>query len=128
MASTDGDLVTRRDRKPPRRERRPTAQTVVGTHLAVITAPGNDGQTIDLQQEVDLVKASVLHADDVEILSLGSQMVRQMNEFAASDSMNLWALLAGLDDNTLRNINPDLDVELLRQWTSTLDSSNSSPR
>ncbi len=82
-------ILTRRSRRPPRRERRRTAQTVVGTHLAVITAIANNGQTINFQHEVDLVKASVLYADDVEILSLGSRMVRQINEFAAGDSMSL---------------------------------------
>jgi hypothetical protein len=86
--------LTRRNGKPARRERKRTAQTVVSTHLAVITAPNNDGEKIDFRHEADLVKASVLYADDVEILSIGSQMVREMNEFAAGDSMNLWRLLA----------------------------------
>ncbi len=114
-------ILTRRNRRPPRRDRRRTAQTVVGTHLAVITAIANNGQTLNFQHEVDLVKASVLYADDVEILSLGSQMIRQMNEFAAGDSMNLWGLLAGLDDDTLRYLNPDLDPEQLRQLIPLLE-------
>jgi hypothetical protein len=121
MASRDGDLVSRRDGKPARRERRRTAQTVVETHLAVITAIANNGQTINFQHEVDLVKASVLYADDVEILSIGSQMVSQMNEFAAGDSMNLYALLTSLDDDTLRYLSPDLDPEQLRQLTPLLE-------
>jgi hypothetical protein len=71
--ASSGIILSKPGQKPPRRERRRTAETVVHTHLAVITAPTqNPGSTIGFQHEVDLVKASVLYADNVEVLSLGS--------------------------------------------------------
>jgi hypothetical protein len=114
--------LTRRSRKPLRRERKRTAETVVRTHLAVVTAPANNGSTIGVQHEVELVKASLLYADSVEVLSLGGQMIREMNKFAAGDGMNLYSLLYSLDDETLRSMSPDLDLEQFRQLLPLLTS------
>jgi hypothetical protein len=61
------------------------------------------------------VKASLLYADTVEVLSLGNQVVREMNKFAAGDANNMWALLGALDDDTLRHLGPDLGVDTFRQ-------------
>jgi hypothetical protein len=116
--------LTRRNRKLPRRERKRTAETVVRTQLAVVTAPANNGSTIGVQHEVELVKASLLYADSVEVLSLGGQMIREMNKFAAGDGMNLYSLLYSLDDDTLRSMSPDLDLEQFRQFLPLLTSLN----
>jgi hypothetical protein len=117
-----GELIlTRRDRKPPRRERRRTAETIVRTRVAVITSPDNQGTTLSLKHEVDLVKAALLYADTVEVLSLGNQMVRDVNTFAAGDSTNLYALLASLDDSTLLHLDPNVrDVDQWRQLVPML--------
>src|SRR5215211_2316056 len=115
----------KRNRKPPRRDRKRTAQTVVGTRIAVVTAPANNGSTIGVQHEVELVKASLLYADSVEVLSLGGQMIREMNQFAAGDGMNLYSLLHSLDDETLHSMSPDLDLEQFRQFLPLLTSLNS---
>lgn len=106
--------MSRRDRKP-RKSRGTTAPTVVRTHLAVITGIANAGLTISVHHEIELVKASLLYADTVEVLSLGNQMVREINKFAGGDGNNMWALLGSLDDETLRYLGPDLDVDTFRQ-------------
>jgi hypothetical protein len=114
-------IMSRQDRKPPRRERRRTAKTAVSTHVTVITAPADHGTTLSLKHEVDLVKASLLYADTVEVLSLGNQMIRNFNEFTAGDGTNLYALLTSLDDATLLHLDPNIqDVEQWRQLVPIL--------
>jgi hypothetical protein len=113
--------LSKRNGKPLRRGRKRTAETVVRTHLAVVTAPVNvPGPTIGVQHDVELVKASLLYADSVEVLSLGGQMIREMNKFAAGDGMNLYSLLHSLDDDTLRSMSPVLDLEQFRQLLTRL--------
>jgi hypothetical protein len=57
MAATEGaDFVSRRDRRPRQR----TAQTVVRTHLALITGISNEGRTISVHHEIELVRAAPL--------------------------------------------------------------------
>lgn len=112
-------VVSRGDRKP-RQPRKRTAETVVRTHLAIITGIANEGRTISVHHENELVKASLLYADTVEVLSLGNQMVRELSNFAGGDPGNLWTLLASLDNDTLRHINLDLDPDQLRQAVSIL--------
>jgi hypothetical protein len=68
------------------------------------------------------VKASLLYADSVEVLSLGGQMIREMNKFATGDGMNLYSLLQSLDDDTLRPMIPDLDLKQFRQLLPLLAS------
>jgi hypothetical protein len=108
-------ILTKRNKKPPRRERRRTAETVVRTHLAVITGVGNSTAGISVRREIELVKASLLYADTVEVLSIGSQMVRNLHRFAAGDTSNIWALMLSLDDATLRNLGFDGDPDDFRQ-------------
>jgi hypothetical protein len=106
--------VSRRDRKA-RQPRRTTSPTVVRTHLAVITGVSDGGSTISVRHEIELVKAALLYADTVEVLSLGNQLVREVNNFAGGDANNMWALLGSLDDDTLRYLSPDMDLEQFRQ-------------
>lgn len=99
----------------PRHPRQRTSPTVVRTHLAVITGVSNGGDTVSVHHEIELVKASLLYADTIEVLSLGNQIVREVNKFAAGDANNMWALLGALDDETLRHLGPNLDVDTFRQ-------------
>ena len=73
------------------------------------------GSDHGVHHEIELVKASLLYADTVEVLSLGNQMVREINNFAGGDGHSMWALLGSLDDETLRHLGPDLDVDTFRQ-------------
>jgi hypothetical protein len=85
------------------------------THLAVITGIDNTTNGVSVRREVELVKASLLYADTVEVLSLANQMVRELHRFAAGEPVNLWALLLSLDDDTLRHLGYDGDLDTLRQ-------------
>jgi hypothetical protein len=113
-----------RRKRAARRPRRTTAETVVSTHIAVFTWPGGDGQSISVQHDIELVKAALFYADDVEVLSPANQAVRDINKFAAGDSTNLLALLTSLDDDTLRHLGAEGDLDQYRQllpMLSTLD-------
>jgi hypothetical protein len=85
------------------------------THLAVITGIDNTTNGVSVRREVELVKASLLYADTVEVLSLANQMVRELHRFPAGEPDNLWALLLSLDDDTLRHLGYDEDLDTLRQ-------------
>ena len=106
--------MSRRSRQV-RRPRQRTAETVVRTHLAVVTGLHNTTNGVSVRREIELVKASLLYADTVEVLSLGNQMVRELHRFAAGEPINLWALMLSLDDDTLRYLGYDGDIGTLRQ-------------
>jgi len=49
----------------------------------------------------------LLYADTVEVLSIGSQVVRDVHKFAADDAINIWALMLTFDDDILRHFGFD---------------------
>lgn len=93
-----------RKRKNKRTPRGHTKPTVVRTHVAVISGIRSSPAGPDVHKEVELVKASLLYADTIEILSVGGIAVRQMVEFTKQSPDELWHLLASLDDSTLRHL------------------------
>ena len=91
----------------------------------MITGVGSDEPGVSVKHEIELVKASLLYADTVEVLSLGNQLVRDIHKFTTGDTSNLWALLLSLDDDTLRHLGVDVDLEHFREVLSmvlTMDS------
>lgn len=65
-------MTTRKGKLRPARRR--TSETVVRTHVVVITAHAEGGRVASTRPEVDLIKAAILYADSVEVLSLGNQL------------------------------------------------------
>jgi hypothetical protein len=114
--------LTKLDKKAPRRERRRTAETVVRTHIAVITGLDTRPDGISVQRDIELVKAALLYGDTAEVLSVGSQIVRGLHAFSAGDSSSLWNLMNALDDDTLRNLGYDGKIDQLRQALPLLAS------
>jgi hypothetical protein len=119
-----GDVTTRKGNVRPARRR--TSETVVRTHVVVITAPAEDGRVASIRPEVDLVKAAILYADSVEVLSLGNQLIRTLDGYASGDSTKLWALTSLIGDNNLRQLDPELDIEQLRQVGTALAKTDAS--
>jgi hypothetical protein len=62
----------------------------------------------------------MLYADTIEVLSLGNQMIRNLNVLAAGQSTNLLPVLDSLGDKTLRHLSPGVDVQQLRQMIPIL--------
>jgi hypothetical protein len=88
---------------------------VVRTHVAVITAPTSGGQAVSIQPEIELVKAAVLYADTVEVLSLGNQLIRTFDSYASGGVNNFWAMTSLIGDSNLRQLDPNIDIEQLTQ-------------
>jgi hypothetical protein len=81
---TGGDGATRKGKLRPARRR--TSETVVRTHVVVITAHAEGGRVASTRPEVDLIKAAILYADSVEVLSLGNQLIRSLDGHASGDA------------------------------------------
>ncbi len=105
--------MNRSARRRQPQERKRTSQTVVRTHMAVVSLESG-GSGISVRHLIDLVKASLLYADTVEVLSIANQMVRALAEFSASDPSSLLTLLGSLDDATNQHVSPGLDPSQLR--------------
>lgn len=110
----------RKNRPTPRGQTKPT---IVRTHLAVIAGIKRSPKGPDVRKEVELVKASLLYADTIEILSVGGIAVRQMVEFSKQSPSMLWHLLAGLDDSTLEHLGVSdvAKVRSLLPWVASID-------
>jgi len=74
-------VTTRKGKLRPARRR--TSETVVRTHVVVITAHAEGGRVASTRPEVDLIKAAILYADSVEVLSLGNQLIRSLDGHAS---------------------------------------------
>lgn len=70
--------------------------------ITIATYPESDSGGISLARDVDLVKAAVLYADEVELMSAGASMLTAMRELADAGAIGLAQVLATLDDDTVR--------------------------
>jgi len=52
----------------------------------VITAHAEGGRVASTRPEVDLIKAAILYADSVEVLSLSNQLIRSLDGHASGDT------------------------------------------
>lgn len=93
--------------RTPRRVRRTTKPTIPRTHIAIATWPNENSLKPGPSHEAELVKAAVLYADSVELLSPTHQMVRSLGEFAEGPAQNLFHLMDSLDDHTLEALGLD---------------------
>ena len=88
-------------RSTPPTARRRTKPTLVRTHLAIVTGIDNAARGPSVHHEIELVKAGLLYADTIEVLSLSSRMVRDVVSFSNNEPGALLNLIASLDDQTL---------------------------
>jgi|tagenome__1003787_1003787.scaffolds.fasta_scaffold20824323_2 hypothetical protein len=123
---------TRRRRKPDRRRRRTKTTLSEGrVKVSIATAPqlGTDGELDGaLAGDVELAKAAVLYADEVEMIGLG---VAQLHPFAArAGASGPFEWFLELDDDALAEINartgesrkfPEGWRDLLRQFNAIDD-------
>lgn len=90
------DKLTPRQARRDRKKGRAAAKH--GVSLAVVTAP--DG--LLLKRDLSLVRASILYADEVELISLGASMLGVLMRLGSSDRRNLWEFLASLTDDNFQ--------------------------
>lgn len=72
--------------------------------LAVVTYPGLDTDGPSLARDVELVRASILYADEIELISPGAAMLASVLRLAETGSSGLLALLGALDDDTVQHL------------------------
>ncbi len=95
-------------RKRDRLKQRRAAGTPL--KVAVVTAPSSDASGVSLARDVELVKASALYADEIELVSVGAVMIAGAAQLAGGGDQALLALLASLDDDTLRHLGGGKDM------------------
>ncbi|MDK9322206.1 hypothetical protein FAM23852_001702 [Propionibacterium freudenreichii] len=107
--------------RTPNRSRRRTAKTVHPTHLTVVSTGVGTSEQPELRHVNNLIKASILYADDVELLSPMTEIINQTRSTAEGIAEDPGLFLQSLDDTTLLQLaGPDIlkqnnmDIHLLR--------------
>lgn len=103
-------------RKKDRLKHRRAAGTPL--KVAIVTAPSSDASGVSLARDVELVKASALYADEIELVSVGAVMIAGVAQLASGGDQAMLALLGGLDDDTLRHLGGGKDMP--ENWRDVL--------
>ncbi|MDP1876418.1 MAG: hypothetical protein Q8M17_02505 [Actinomycetota bacterium] len=75
-----------------------------------MTGPSSSGSNVDLTRDVQLAKAAVLYADEVELISPGTETIGFLVQMAAAGPEGLLELLGSLDQSTLAYLNGGKEV------------------
>lgn len=78
--------------------------------VAVVTSPASSDSNVNLARDVQLAKAAVLYADEVELVSPGTEMIASVVQLAVSGPDGVLELLSGLDPSTLAYLNGGTEV------------------
>jgi hypothetical protein len=78
--------------------------------VAIVTAPSSGSSGVSLARDVELVKAAALYADEIELVSVGAVMIAGAAQLAGGGHQALLALIASLDDDTLRHLGGGKDM------------------
>jgi len=99
----------KRTRKQPNRARartKPTAREAVRSlRVSIITSPTSQSGGPVLHRDIELVKAALLYADEVELVSPGAAMLGSVAALAEGGTPALIELFASIDDETLGYLN-----------------------
>lgn len=95
-------LAKERARRAAGAANQPTKPRPLKVVIATTPHSGSDGPS--LQRDITLVKAALLYADEVELVSPGAAMLGSMAFVAARGEAGLLEVLEALDDSTLRQI------------------------
>lgn len=97
----------RRSRRlPPKRTatRKPAAPTLPRLKVAIATSPSTTRAGPSLAHEVSLVRAAILYADEVELVSPGAEMLGGAEALVQGDEWDLLRLLTSFDDETISSL------------------------
>jgi len=121
--------VTKRNHAPNRTRWR-TAKTVHPTHLTVVSTGVGNTEKPQLRHVNDLIKASILYADDVEILSPMTDLINRTRSMSTGITEDPGLFLQSLDDETLIQLTGsdvlkqnNMDIHLLRVALTLLSMS-----
>jgi hypothetical protein len=101
--------VTRKHRKQPRRAhvrtKPTTSEAVRPLRVSIITSPKSAARGPLLHRDVELTKAALLYADEVELVSPGAAMLGSVAALAGGGMPALLEMFSALDDETLAHLN-----------------------
>lgn len=106
--------------KPSRRARRQLrsrfqASVADGTlRIVIATTPTTGPSGVTLAPDLHLIRAALLYADHVELISPTATMTSGLDEIRAGGSAAYVALLASLDDDTLRHLAKNQNISGMR--------------
>lgn len=86
--------------------------------MVVATFPTTGPDGVSLAKEVELVRAALLYADEIEVVSPGAGMVASMTEVAEGDRYGLLNVLASMDDRLIASL--PTGRELPANWREIL--------
>ena len=96
--------------------------------VAIVTAPSFGASGVSLARDVELVKASALYADQIELVSVGAVMIASAAQLAGGGHQALVGLVGSLDDATLRQLGGGQDLpENWREIHALLSGSRALP-
>lgn len=98
----------RHSKKRPNHERRrtkiTTSEAVRPLRVSVITLPETSATGPSLQRDLELMKASLLYADEVELISPGAAITASMVQLGHGGLPAVAEVLSMMDDQTLRHM------------------------
>lgn len=104
-----------RKRKSPDHSRRRTKTTVTEAPpppliVSIVTTPTHDHDGVSLSGDIDLVKAALLYADKVELISMSASMIGSMAALAGGGPEAVVSLMSALDDEHVEQMLGDADL------------------
>lgn len=90
----------RRNRKPWSHKNPPLA-LATQFKVAIVTAPYVPNDKVFLRRDLRLVRAAIMYADIVELISPGAQMLQQIAPLGHATGSHAAAMLRSLDDQTI---------------------------
>lgn len=78
--------------------------TIPRLNVAIATYPESGAGGVTLANEVNLVKASLLYADKIELVSIGYSMLDAVRQVADTGVVGMIQVLTCLDDETIANL------------------------
>ncbi len=105
-------------RRASRRARHDRKSRSRPLRAAIVTSPSSMGNGPSLTADVELVRAAVLYADEVQLVSMSAVMLASVVQFAAGDGVDMLGMLSQLDDATLTSLG--FDAGRRRQLVASL--------
>jgi hypothetical protein len=100
--------------RPPRR--RTSGPPVDPLKIVVATFPSTGPGGLSLAKEVELVRAALLYADEIEVVSPGAGLVESMASLAEGDRHGLVSMFTSLDDQVIARLPVESVSRLPENW------------
>lgn len=86
--------------------------------IAIATQPPSD--QVGIAKDLELAKAALLYADEVEMVGLGVALFEELRQLTRGD-IGAWGLVRALDDEALAHVLGQSSSDLPQNWRSSFD-------